>query len=428
MHHPKILRIASLAVASSVLFAACAGTAATPAPTAAPATAAPSASQEASASASPAASKDPNRQGIIDPATLPATVPFTYNSNHVVVDVALGSGEKLPMMLDTGAPLEISDEIAQAGGWPVVMQMPVVGGGNATSTRDVVGVDSLSVGDVKIEQVGAIKGWVGPENPLSCVTEHGLFGANAMADAVWQIDYEAGTITVAPSVDGLDHIAGAQAVPFQPAPGLAPNPVIAIEMGSGALPFLIDTGSDLGIVAAPADLAKVGITPADGGPRVNARIAGNEGTFEVALDFVTTPMKVGDLEIVYPVGAGDIVAGYGNIGNAFLSQFVVTFDWSTNTIYLDPIAADGSVNPVPVAGASLTWDGKSILVTSLAQGSPAAKDGLQVGDKVVEADGKKVSTRDDFCAINAGTPPTKITTDKGKTFDIGPVEGFYAKP
>ena len=122
------------------------------------------------------------------------------------------------------------------------------------------------------------------------------------------------------------------------------------------------------------------------------------------------------------------MAGYGNIGNSFLSQFVVTFDWSSNTMYLDPIADDGSVDPAPVAGAAPSWDGKNIVVSSLAEGSQAATDGLGLGDTVVEADGKKVSTRDDFCTINAGPPPTKIVTDTGKTFDIGPVEEFYTKP
>ena len=178
--------------------------------------------------------------------------------------------------------------------------------------QDIADVPSLAVGPVKIGSSAAISGWVGPDNPLSCITQTGLVGANAMADAVWQIDYPAQTVTVAPSVDGLEHIEVRSRCPSSPSEGIAPQPV---HRPSRSVParwsFLVDTGSDGGIVIGPADLAGSGIeVPARCAPGLRPG-AGAQGAFDVELRFVDLPdARLGDLEVTLPVGVGDIVAGY----------------------------------------------------------------------------------------------------------------------
>ena len=80
-----------------------------------------------------------------------------------------------------------------------------------------------------------------------------------------------------------------------------------------------------------------------------------------------------------------------------------------------------------MAGAALSWDGKNIVVSTLAEGSQAATDGL-------EARRIRSSRRTAGRSLPATTSapprrhaPTKIVTDTGKTFAIGPIEGFYTK-
>ena len=107
---------------------------------------------------------------------------------------------------------------------------------------------------------------------------------------------------------------------------------------------------------------------------------------------------------------------------------MVTFDWSTKTLYLDPVAADGSFGTaVPTAGG-IGWDGTNLIVSKVAKGSPAEQAGMKLGDVVSIIDGKRVSTRDDFCAVITGPPPTTIETADGKTYDISPYEDFFTKP
>jgi membrane-associated protease RseP (regulator of RpoE activity) len=139
-------------------------------------------------------------------------------------------------------------------------------------------------------------------------------------------------------------------------------------------------------------------------------------------------MKLGDTEVTLPVAVGDVVAGFGNIGNAFLSQFVVTFDWSTKSLYLDPIAADGSVGTAAPYAGGIGWDGKNLVINKVVKGSPAEQAGMKLGDVVSIVDGKKVATRHDFCAVITGPHPVTIETADGKTYDIGIDEDFFKKP
>jgi hypothetical protein len=362
--------------------------------------------------------------GTIDTSTLPVTMDFDYRGDHVVVDTGFGTDETFPMMLDTGAPLNVSAGLVEQFGFPVVGQQEAQAGGG-TVTSDVVGVQTLTMGGLKVSLMKGITPWVGTDNPLSCVTENGLVGGNVMSQAVWQIDYQAKTVTVTQSTDGIDHVEGAIKLPTQTLTGLGKSPVIGLGLGNAGLGFLVDTGSSFGIVAAPKDLEGVGVTAPPGAPTVKTRIAGAGGAFDADLAYI--PSQVGLNEtttIEYPVAAGDIVAGIGNIGNAFLSQFIVTFDFPNSTIYLDPISDDGTVAPPTIPGATVGWDGTNAIVSSIAVGSDADKAGLKVGDVVTEVDGEPITSQPEFCETFTGPPAETITTDAGE-FDAGVFEDFF---
>jgi hypothetical protein len=414
VHHSPFTRRAPLAagvVGLAVLLAACgSGSSSDPPP--------------AGSSAAPSASAPADEQGAIDPATLPVTLNYEYRADHIVIDTGFGTDETFPMMLDTGAPLNVSADLVKKFGFPVLGQQESQAGGG-TITSDRVGVDTVTMGGLTVDMVLGLTPWVDSSNPLSCVTEHGLVGGNAMSDAVWQIDYQAKTVTVSASTEGIDHVDGAIAIPYQPMAGLGETPIVGFALGDAGLPFIVDTGSSFGIVAAPADLERVGIEiPADA-PTVKSRIAGAAGTFDLEMPYVTSSLGLNETTTIeYPIAVGDIVQDVGNIGNAFLSQFIVTFDFANTTIYLDPISDDGTVAPPTIPGATIGWDGKTAIVGSVAVGSDADEAGLKVGDVVTEVDGAPITSQPEFCATFTGPAVKEITTEAG-TFDASVVEDFF---
>ncbi len=369
----------------------------------------------------------------VDLATLPQTVPFRSVAGHIVVDVLLGDAtEPLPFILDTGAPVTYSDQVAaDYAGAPVgsVQEEAIAG---TIITTDVVAIDSLDLGGARFQNVAGTKGFLEPDNPLSCISDHGIIGASLMKEAVWQIDYEAREVTIAPSVEGLDHIDGATTLDFVGANAASPSPVIGFLTHGGILPFLLDTGSDGDLTLNPAELEAAGVTVDPTSPTLDLIGSGMAGTFKAPLTYVAVDLGIGTTLVeAYPVATAETLdPGIGNIGNRFLEKFVLTIDWPGKKVYLDPVAEDDGIpRPDEPSAATLSWDGENVVVGSVARGSAAAEAGLEVGAVVSAVDGTDYSSalRDDFCALHIGDQPEtfSLTTAHGQTFDIGPVDGFY---
>jgi hypothetical protein len=299
---------------------------------------------------------------------------------------------------------------------------------------EVVAVERLQLGEADFLDVAGPVGWVGEGNPLACVTANGLLGANLMQDAVWQIDYQAESIAIHPSVEGLDHIDDAIVLEFGVGSESSPSPLVELAAADGELTFLLDTGSDGSLTVNPADLEAIGVRLPDDGPVLTTLGAGATGTFETDLRFTTVELALGDGAASYPVAVSDTIeAGVGNMGNAFLRQFVLTIDWPGRTVYLDPAAEDGRISPPDEpASAGIAWDDGRVVVGSVVRGGPAEEAGLILGDLVTAVDGMDVAapTFADFCALltrahdDVVAASTTLATTDG-IYRIEAVEGFY---
>ncbi|MCB0255984.1 MAG: alpha/beta fold hydrolase, partial [Anaerolineae bacterium] len=368
---------------------------------------------------------------IIDAAQLPVTFPFKEVASHVVVDVAFGDDAPLPFMFDTGASTFVTQDIANVHGGDVLGQVPSEAGGGQMMMNDLQAYPSVMVGDsVEIRDMFALAPWDVANNTLYCVTPYGLLGSSALYQAVWQIDYGTNEITAAASVDQLDHIDGAMVLDFTPQEGLSPTPFVELPVGNGTLKFLVDTGGGLSIAINPADAASVGIEAPEDAPTISSRASGAAGSFDITRKVVNVPITLGDREITYPVTINEGMApgAAGNIGHDFLKNFVVTFDWSTNKIYLDPIAEDGSVSaPKPPLDAGLGWDGQHVVVNGIVKGSAAAEAGLVGGEVVTNVNGESVEgfTLADFCDLANAGGVEAVTTEDGNTHPVNRVEDFY---
>ncbi len=365
----------------------------------------------------------------ISPDGLPVTFPYKAVGEQIVVDVDFGDGKKLPFMLDTGAPSYVTDEIADAHGGEVVVEMATIAGGGIIEWSPVKAYDSATIGGaLAIERLTANVGWAS-DGPFYCITPNGLIGSQAMRNAVWQIHYGNEEITVAANVGQLDHVEDAIQIPFQiKEGGLSPTPLIELGVGNGKLSFIVDTGGGVPMTINTDAIATVGLELPEGAPASVGKSSGASGDFDTALTGLTVPIQLGDTELMVTAVVGDGLAPTtnGNMGDTFLRNFIVTFDWSTQTMYLEPLF-EGDTVPAPnAAGAGINYDGETVTVSGVAVGGPADKAGLEVEEVVTKVDGMDVAglSRDDFCDIQQAHPKT-ITTASGQTYDVSVIEGFF---
>ncbi|CAN5857654.1 hypothetical protein BH23CHL8_BH23CHL8_21850 [soil metagenome] len=370
---------------------------------------------------------------VVDRATLPQAVPVRRVGGHLVVEAQLGGDDgSVPLILDTGAPTSISADLADrvAGGREGQIALSSVDGEDVM--RDIVVVPHVRLGGAAFSDVGVVRTFMNIDGPLGCVSRHGLIGASLMKEAVWQIDYAGGSRTIAPGVEGLDHVEGAIALPFTDASAASPSPILEIGVGEGRLRFLVDTGSDGWLAVHPEDLAGVGVLVDPEGPAYWTQASGSAGGFLARVLYGAADVALGDhvLEAL-PIATIDALPpGLGSMGNAFLRHFVVTIDWPGWMLYLDPVALRPEPE-VPVL-ARVAWRGTEAVVVSFVEGPAAREAGLVIGLPVLTLDGHDLTggSTDDPCALALRDPADQfdMTVRGGRTVHVAPVEDFFRGP
>ncbi|NOT33470.1 MAG: PDZ domain-containing protein [Candidatus Eisenbacteria bacterium] len=99
------------------------------------------------------------------------------------------------------------------------------------------------------------------------------------------------------------------------------------------------------------------------------------------------------LQAVLSQIAGESV--HGLIGYSFLKAFRVTIDYPNRVLWLAP-AADPDPRPFEYStpGLQLERRGTEVRVTGVVEDSPAAAEGISVGDRVVSIDGRQAASTD----------------------------------
>ena len=361
----------------------------------------------------------------VDPATLPVTMPYREVAGAIVIDVRLGNSDRsVPMLLDTGAPTIVSGPIAETYGTGTAGTVSAASIDGRVVTSDVVALPRLAMGGAVFSDVGAVVGALEPGNPFACLSEAGFIGANLMRTAVWQLDPVAGVLTIAPSVDGLEHIEGADRFDLLPASDISPSPVIELPLGEGALTTLLDTGSNGWLAAHPDDLDELGVAIPDDAPAMAILGTTADGATVTRARWVDAEPGSG----VQPVAATELLPpGQAVAGMDYLSRHVVTIDWPGGVVYLDPIA---DVVPTVPTSASLAWD-DGFVVGSFVEGLPA-NDGLELAAPVLAIDDEIVSDApfDRFCR-HLTQPPERfdfvLADDQAAAVAVSPASGFLER-
>ena len=362
---------------------------------------------------------------------LPVTVPYRDVGGAIVIDVTFGDDSRtVPMVLDTGAPTIISEDLAAAFAGDAVGTIAGASADGQVVTSDVVRLPQVAIGEAVFRDVGAVVGAIEPGNPFYCLTTSGFVGASLMQAATWHIDPATQMVTIAGASDGLD-TAGSLRLDITRSSEVSPSPLFELETGQGSLTFLADTGSDGWLAVHPADLDRLGTEAPVAIPTVSVLGTGSAGAFSTRVGWLAQGLELGDEPVTMPLAVSETLPqGQGNAGTDFLRQFALTVAWDEDALYLEPLTPLAAVAPSVPASVGLGWD-DGYVVGSFVEGLEA-NEGLSLGTPVVAIDGEAVSGMpfDDYCTrvVRASGPDARELTVAGDPplmVTAAPVEGFF---
>ncbi|MDQ2859846.1 MAG: aspartyl protease family protein [Pseudomonadota bacterium] len=323
------------------------------------------------------------------------TVPFQLLNNHIYAKVQINGKGPFLCIFDTGGHDLLTPDTAKLLAVKSEGQSPGQGAGvNVVDTAFARGV-SFQVGDLTIDnQTIAVLPFEAPQ--VEGFSEQGMIGFEVFRRFVTQIDYDKRTLTFIDPARFDPKDAGT------PIPFVFYNHLPQVEGAFEGIPgaFDIDTGSrsELDItrptVEANGLMARhsKGVAAVDGwgvgGPSRSYITRGSELTLG--------PIKTSGVVAGFSTDAKGAFADpnyEGNVGSKFLKQFVVTFDYGRQIMYLKRLPKpDPDVGTFDRAGMWINTAPAGFKIVDLTAGGAARSAGLKVGDEITSVDGAPASS------------------------------------
>ncbi|MCB9282817.1 MAG: aspartyl protease family protein [Lewinellaceae bacterium] len=315
------------------------------------------------------------------------TLNFEERNGLLIVPVTIG-GKVRHFLLDTGAPNLITSALASELGMQAGLTYKVGDAHGRAQPLSFVRVDSLRISDLTFYGTGAIVSDFSASPELECVGVEGIIGANLLAKTFLQIDYPNSKIVLASHLDSLQIDTAALRWTFTSSAQRTPQVVLRAN-GVPLGPLTVDTGATGWMAAPKSAFARV----RDNGPLQVRRTYGSasiglygDARKDTLFRTWVTDLTMPDSTALLPAAIDFSAASTGQIGNAYLRQFVLSFDWRTNQLYLSPSGVSNEKDLVTF-GFNPLFRNDQLLVSLVWQDSQADREGIRPGDRVLFMNG-----------------------------------------
>jgi hypothetical protein len=341
----------------------------------------------------------------------PATIPFILKGGRIVVNVSIDGENPLPFVLDSGFSNVLTPEAAKK--LHVSMKGDLSGNGVGNNQVDVhladiqkyvVGPAELSVQQFAIVPLPRFLTNNGRQEPVA-----GLIGYEVFRRFVVRIDYYNRELTLSLPTDKPQDIRG------EMLPLLFNSRFCYVKASIDGVPgyFGIDTGDEAAITLFksfytahhfPIEL-----------PGIKGFQGGVGGTSSTLLTRVAS-LSLGSFTLPHPLTELHFTTGgafastllAGNLGSQVFRNFIMTFDYPHEALYLQKSPDFGYAMSYGRTGVHLELtDAGKVVVKAVNEGSPSALAGLRAGDQLIAIDHRPVegaaySTVEDWFTPLAG--------------------------
>lgn len=232
-------------------------------------------------------------------------LPFRYEDKHIFVDIII-NGKSYNFLFDTGWEISsISAEVAKAINFNPKVKYSISGSSIAKHKTQFGTIAELNLGNLTFRNSGA---GIEDLSFIECSRKvDGILGINLISKANLQIDYENQLLKFADNISKfeLDQAFEVEIKSRGTGWGYFTTNLILEEY---TLPFVIDTGSSGRITTQQSTIPSI---------QANSKVDISLGNLHLENQTISIEKKVANL-----------------IGNRFLENYLVTFDWQQGKLYL----------------------------------------------------------------------------------------------
>jgi PDZ domain/Aspartyl protease len=354
----------------------------------------------------------------------PVTIPFVSDQvggiGHIVVSVSL-DGQQSPLVFDSGGGNFLIPEGARRLGLAASGGVATGGAGTKSQMSAFARVGTVDFGGARLSDQDFVVTPLGYPltHPRKGLTMEGLIGFEYLANFRVAVRYADSKIDVAPFDEPAPP--GGVTLPFK-SDGSHAYVLGTIDNVTGY--FLLDTGNAGGVLLTTPFAKEHHLFP-EGGLLYRSP-GGVGGGFDELRAAAKTFAFAGQLYHNVPVGIPQVTAGFfatrgvaGNLGSEFLQRFTVVFDYKAQTVTFIPNRNVAIAFRSDHVGWSLTQDDFSGFdVREVIPNSPAARAGIQAGDRITAFAGNQVADgfgSGDLVPYTGGDSPFSVTYSRGGT-------------
>ena len=327
------------------------------------------------------------QEGSLSTAEYRVELAYEERSGLLIIPVTIG-GKVRHFLLDTGAPNLITPELAAELGLQAGLTYKVGDTHGRAQPLSFVRLDSLQIGDLTFYGTGAIVADISASPELACVGVDGFIGANLLAKTFFQVDYPNGKIVLASHLDSLQIDPAALHWAFTHSAQQTPQVMLRAN-GVPLGPLTVDTGAT-GWMGAPQ---KAFSRVREKGALQVRRTHGpasigfyGDARADTLLRAWVADLSLPDSLPILPAAIDFSATSTGHIGNAYLKQYVVSFDWQTDQIYLSPTGISNEKDLVTFGFYPL-FRNNQLLVSLVWEDSQADRAGIEPGDRILFMNG-----------------------------------------
>jgi predicted aspartyl protease len=276
-----------------------------------------------------------------------AEIPFAFDHTSVIIQVKLNGKGPFNMVLDTGSDVATIDlAIAKDLGLNLKPGgQQATGGGSEKSQIYLTKIPQVEIGSLASKNIVAVAMDLSKSSQVLGKPLHGVLGYSVLKNRIVQFDYPQRVIrfyssSPYPTVDPASNNERRVVLSFRLGDD---SPIIDdVYVNGKKIKAVIDTGGGGTYFALmPEAISSLGLEPEMSQAEPDSRGVGVNGLITSRKGKIKT-LRLGAINIdsptviFYPKGVGKDHRKYGGaIGNAFLQDFVVTFDYLNTTVVFE---------------------------------------------------------------------------------------------